>query len=251
MTVGSLLTTLQDLPEGTGFPYFKVKTDVNHTLRVLVSMDKGRGGQVHNVRVGGRYMGSFTCTGQADCPGCQAGNKPNYRGWLIVWNSEAEGGGRVEILSGGKRMMTALAAIHTAYGDVRFRDVVMKRTGEKFDTQYVAYPRVKSTQMAELMMKFGDDVVVDQLEILLSGDKSIGSEPISAEVAKKIAEQFKLEEWDGEDIFEAINEKAQEILDRVSAPVSVEKMEAMLAGRKPNEEKTEKTDEAKDDDFNI
>lgn len=259
--VGSMIEMLGEAPsENRFFSFFRIGSDERRNVRFLVPADKGTAAFQHSIRVNGRFVGTFSCTKEPDCPGCQsADTKANYRGFMLAYVFDAEPGKRIQIVAGGQRLMRAIAMVHQAYKDVRWRDCVIKKTGTGFQTQYTVAPRASKQEVMELFASMGSkdgDAEFDPATILLSGDSRIGAQDLEPEVIKEIAAAFEVEAKTTKELFEAIEEGAVETLLRVAAPLTEEQMHSMLRGERPKynkdgDEKESGSSEASDDDFEF
>lgn len=244
MAKGNLSTMLSEVKEGNIAPFFKIKDGEQKRIRLLVDLAEGAAAYVHNIHAGGRFRGGHTCIDEG-CPACEADVKKTFRGWLLAWDyTQNENKGGVVILAGGQRMMKALQVISSAYGVGTFRDLVVKRVGEKFDTQYTVYPALSPAMVADILKGMPDDTPVDVEAILVGGHPGIKGALPGEEVVEGVKKFFELEELSPKTIFVEIQEKAAEILDRLSAPPTVEDMAAILRGENPKKSPEDVEEEA-------
>lgn len=105
--------------------------------------------------------GTFTCTQDDDCPLCQAGNKPSFRGaYLVVDHRKDEWEDdkgetqtaqyQVKIMKHGVRALQVLQKKHERKG-LKKHDWLITRTGTGSSTQYdfESYPRDESIPLPD------------------------------------------------------------------------------------------------------
>lgn len=101
----------------------------------------------HTIKEGSNIYSNYTCTGSKDCPFCEDGDKPTYRGaYLVVDRREFEyedqntgkkkkGKDQVRLFVQGMRVVSQLDRISEKYG-LSNRDVTIVRLGKGTSTSY-------------------------------------------------------------------------------------------------------------------
>ena len=223
---GGLLPMLAQ--SGGQFPFFKLEEGQRKRIRFLLTAEEGRAAMTHTIRVNGRFVGTFTCLGTSDCPGCERGDRSGYKGYIPVLDYE---GDMVGMMAGGKRMFGAVAKLHQAFGDVRFRDAIIERTGSGFKTQYAILPAVKKGEYAALIEKIEGDDISDTAKILLSGDVDLPSIQIDDKGIEVIRNSLSLDSLEAEGVFEVIRDPLLKIVTDIVTPPPVDQINAMYDGR--------------------
>lgn len=149
-------------------------------VRVVDVGSDFRDGFVHQVEFdGGKGKKSFTrdvmCLDQNDdgtpCPGCRDDLERRFKFWCRAIEREAaienDAGkvtgyaDKVKILSGGKRLATALNKKHKRH-DISKRDVEIEREGQGWDTDYsVEWVDEKDVPLSKVDLKMIEDSGID------------------------------------------------------------------------------------------
>jgi hypothetical protein len=224
---------------GGGFPFFKLESGERKRIRFMLTGDEGRAAMTHSVRVRGQFIGTFTCLGTAECPGCQRNDRPGYKMFIPVLDYKGE---MVGMMAGGKRLGQAIAKLHQAYGDIRFRDAIVERTGSSFQTRYTILPAVKRDEYAKIIADMEGDEVGDTNKILLSGDVTLSPVPIPEDGMKIVQNALELEEGvTAAGVFDAVREYLLQVCAEMVAPPTIEQITAMYQGRTGESEGSEET----------
>ena len=99
------------------------------------------------VRNGKEFYESTLCTNDGNCPKCEEGSRPSYKGAFLVWDTrpfEAKNDkgktvtveGSVKLYKAGARVLSQLDRLATKYG-LENRTFLLSRTGSGQNTQYM------------------------------------------------------------------------------------------------------------------
>ena len=231
-TIGGMLDMLGS-GGGELFPYLKFEKDGRTVVRFLMDATDGVGAMVHSVRVNNKFMGTYTCLGTTECPGCKQGDAPGYKGWIIVWDVAHK---QVNLMGGGKRLFSAVQRCYMVMKDLRIRDVVIKQRGTGFDTRYSCYPAVKQAEFASMLASLGasgDEETQSPEDVLLSGRVQIPPGEVDVQTALAVGKALGLDGVTPATLFQACREHLVPTCRSMAERLPLARILTMYAGQAP------------------